>query len=575
MNIVLAALNAKYTHHSLALRYLQSYCVSEFPDLVTREYNINQNLAVILAELVDLKPCIIGFSCYIWNIEQILELCSNLKKVMPELVILLGGPEVSYENHELMTEHPEIDYIVAGEGEEPFLQLLKVLQKDSKPTPAVLATVPSLIYRADSEIVRNKTITMDLSTIPSPFQSELDSLQDRIVYFETSRGCPYGCQYCLSSRSGKVRYFPLEQCKQELAKLAKLGVEQIRFVDRTFNCDPQRAYELIDFMISLDTKTRFQLEIGGDLIDEQMMQLLEKAPHNRLQFEIGVQSTNPSTLKQISRLTDLERLATNTKQLRALTQVRPVLDLIAGLPAEGYERFGESFDFVYELRPTKIQIGFLKLLKGSRLRQRVEEFGCIYTDKAPYEVLQTNAISYQELSRLKLIEDLVDRFYNSGRFNYSLDYLLAREQITPFKLFEQLAQHWKAHGYHLVSHSLFSLYKFLWQLLGNQDPILRDYLKIDFRLNEPKRTTPAALVTDDLTKTLYNMLRDGRIFSYIPELEQLQSSPRKMGKQLMLESFDFQVYPWVALPERKQQILLFDYANYPQVDVYDVDVCDL
>lgn len=574
MKIVLSAINAKYTHDNLAIRYLQAYCSKDFPDLTVREFNINQNLSLILAELVDLEPDVIGFSCYIWNIGETLELIKNLKKVRPDLLIVLGGPEVSYDYHQLMETYREIDYIIAGEGEKPFLQLLTLLEDCRVPSPKQLTRVSSLVYRVEQKILNNPKVTMDLHELLGAYSHDFNRLKNKIVYYETSRGCPFDCEYCLSSRSGRVRYFPLDKCKSEIKSLAAMGIEQIRFVDRTFNCNPDRAFELLKFIISLDTNTRFQFEIGGDLLTKDLLKLLEKAPYNRLQFEIGVQSTNPQTLRQIGRKTDLNKLAENVRVLKNKTDVRFLLDLIAGLPEESFERFGYSFDFVYNLQPTKIQLGFLKLLKGSRLRERVDEFGCVFTDKAPYEVLQTNSISYAQLSFLKIIEALVEMFYNSGRFSNSLDYLIMREQIRPFELFANLADQWKAKGYHLVYHNVFRLYKLLWDLVGKDDPILLNYLRFDYRNNEPKRTTPSWLASSaEKQMRIYTreLIHDGTIFKYLPKLEPLKLSTREISRRFMIEEFDYQIYPWQPTPKIGKQVLLFDYSDDFRIRVFRLD----
>ena len=252
---------------------------------------------------------------------------------------------------------------------------------------------------------------LDLAALPTLYEGDLTDLEDKIVYFETTRGCPFRCAYCLSSVMGPVRAFPMERVKGELARLARAGVQQVRFVDRTFNYDVRRAYELLEYMISLDTNTRFQLEVGGDLLTEPVLELLTTAPENRFQFEIGVQSTNPATLQAVSRRSDLGRLAESVRFLKERTKVIVLLDLIAGLPEEGFRRFGESFDFVYNLKPDRIHLGFLKLLRGSRLRAEAPQFGCLFTDEAPYEVLATKDLSFAELQRLKLIEDLVEKYY--------------------------------------------------------------------------------------------------------------------------------------------------------------------
>lgn len=572
MKIVLTTLNAKYTHHSLALRYLQAYCETEFPDIVVREFNINQQLPLIFSELVAEEPDILGFSCYIWNIEQTLDLIRDLKKVLPHLIVVLGGPEVSYEYEELFTANSGIDYIVAGEGEKPLLELLRLLTANPKPSQAELKLVPGLIYRTEQGLAANPQVVMDLAEVPAVYKKNTDGLENKIVYYETSRGCPYRCEYCLSSRTGNVRYFPLERCKEEITILANLGIQQVRFVDRTFNCDPERFMELVKHMISLDTDTRFQLEISGDLLTEEMIQLLESAPPNRLQFEIGVQSTNQPTLREVGRYTNLDKLSQRVTELRERTNVRFLLDLIAGLPGETYQRFAESFDYVYNLHPTKIQLGFLKLLKGSRLRERASEFGYEFTEKSPYEVLKNDHISYQELADLKIIEGLVESLVNSGRFKASLDYLIAREGLTPFCLFEKLARSWKALNYHLVSHSIYSFYLILWEFIGNSDPILLNYLRYDFRFNESKRDTPNWLggVSD---KSLERQLIGSELlFDYLPHLADLRLSPRELSRNLYVEEFEYQIYPWSATPEHERQILLFYYGDPYRTKVYVLPV---
>jgi len=548
---------------------LRAYCAPAFPGLIVKEFNINQQLSLILAELVDENPDVLGFSCYIWNIEQTLVLVSDLKKVLPDLKVVLGGPEVSYDAESLLHNHPAVDYIIAGEGEEPFFRLLQLLETNGTPGEEALMQIPSLVFRAKGRIHTNPRITMDLGRIPSPYQDHLDELQNKIVYYETSRGCPFRCQYCLSSRTGAVRYFPMEQVKADLLKLSRLGIEQIRFVDRTFNCHPQRALELIKFLSDLDTTTRFQFEIGGDLISDAMLQVLEQAPANRFQFEIGVQSTNPATLRDIGRAANLDSLAANCCKLRERTQVRFLLDLIAGLPHESYERFGYSFDFVYKLEPTKIQLGFLKLLKGSQLRERVEEFGCRFTDRAPYEVLQTASITYPELAYLKVIEELVEYYYNSGRFKSSLDYLVARDFGRPFACFEHLAGKWKRAGLHLLSHSLTSLYRLLWDLMGSQDPVLLDYLRFDFRSHERKQATPKWMQGRSAHELKRQLLQDGTIYRYLAHLEPLKLTPRELSKRFAVELFDFKVYPWRAKPVQEMQILIFDYSDDHQIGIYD------
>lgn len=544
MKVLLAALNAKYSHSSLALRYLEHYCGPQFPDLEALEFNINQDPNAILADLVLRQPDVVGFSCYIWNIELILPLVGNLRKVCPETTIILGGPEVSFDTAYWLETYPAIDFLVAGEGEESLRRFLEEYEKSQGVLEAIrLKDVPGLVYRQDGKVVQNPQEPLDLAAIPPIYAGDLDELQNKIVYYETTRGCPYRCAYCLSSVMGQVREFPRERSKNELARLAKVGVEQVRFVDRTFNYDAKRAYDLLEFMIRLDTKTRFQLEVSGDILTEPILKLLTTAPENRFQFEIGVQSTNEDTLEAVSRRSDLAKLRDVVEFLQEKTTVRVLLDLIAGLPEEGFWRFGQSFDYVYFLKPDRIHLGFLKLLRGSRLREEASAFGCIYTDQAPYEVLYTKDLSFGEIQRLKLIEDLVDKFQGS-RFERSLEYLL-RGGRSPFAFFNELAERWEKAGHHWTNHSLIRLYQILWELFGPKNPELLPWLCYDFRRNEARQVTPEWMGGRKNRALENEYIQSGRIQELIPELEGL--GPREIGRKIFIEELHFQTGPETIL----------------------------
>lgn len=535
MKVVLAAINAKFTHTSLAVRYLTEAARSFNIEAV--EYNINQDLAQIAADIHSRKPDILGLSCYIWNINQVLQVISDLRQVNPDLTIILGGPEVSFDIDHWLTNYSDIDFIVAGEGEEAWVRFLTAWQStQGRLGPDELESIPGLAYRWDGEIKQNPMKGVDLAQLPPVYSGSLQGLEHRIVYYETTRGCPFRCAYCLSSVMGPVREFPMERCKAELKRLAEANCEQIRFVDRTFNYDPKRAYELIEFMIWLDTKTRFQLEVSGDILTPKLLELLRKAPPGRLQFEIGVQSTNPETLNAVSRRQNLEKLAETVRFLVEETHVRVLLDLIAGLPYESFERFGESFDYVYRLKPYRIHLGFLKLLRGSQLRDEASKFGCIFTQRAPYEVLQTNDISYDELSHLHVIEDLVERYVNSNRFERTIDYL-AEQFDSPFKFFDDFAYRWKAQGYHWINHSLHGLYKVLKNLYGSEYPMLEEYLRWDFRINESKRPTPQWLGGVQNRERENALIQSGAVEELLPELAGLP--PREIGRRIFVDEFDF------------------------------------
>ena len=536
MKAVLVALNASYSHSSLALRYLLQYCKKQFPGLRGLEFNINQDPGLVLAELVQGRPDLVGFSCYIWNIELVLLLVSNLKKVLPQTTVVLGGPEVSFDTNYWLETYPEIDYIIAGEGEESFRLFLGAEQKARGRIPQkTCKEIPGLVYRRDGRIFENPIQPLDLEQIPPIYAGDLSALKNKIVYYETTRGCPFRCAYCLSSVLGGVRKFPEERCLEELRRLAGLGLEQIRFVDRTFNYDPLRAYDLLQFMISLETETRFQLEVSGDILTDRVLGLLTQAPENRFQFEIGVQSTNEATLEAVSRRCDLKRLQEVVRFLKTQTKVRVLLDLIAGLPYEGFWRFGESFDYVYNLKPDRIHLGFLKLLRGSRLRQEAESFGCIYAKQAPYEVLSTADLSFAEIRRLKIIEDLTSKYANR-RFARSLEYLLRGGQ-SPFHFFNLFGEKWEAAGYHWYNHSLNRLYEILADFFSEENPDLQSWLKFDYRANEPRRGLPQWMGPASHRRAENDLIRSGQVFRFVPELESL--GPREIGRRIFVEEFSW------------------------------------
>ena len=537
MKVVLVALNATYSHTNLALGYLKNYCQPHFPNLETLEFNINQNLDMILAELARKNADVVGFSCYIWNIELILPLVSNLRKVCPKTTIILGGPEVSFDTEYWLTEYKDIDFLIAGEGEEALLSFLTELEKSQgELEPDKMQSIPGLVYRKpNGKIATNPGVPLDLGTIPPLYTGDLRKFENKIVYYETTRGCPFKCAYCLSSVMGRVRKFPDDRAKEELANLARAKVEQVRFVDRTFNYDAKRAYDLLQFMIELDTTTRFQLEVSGDILTEPILELLRTAPENRFQFEIGVQSTNLATLEAVSRRTDLDKLAEVVRFLKENTTVRVLLDLIAGLPEEGFWRFGESFDYVYNLKPDRIHLGFLKLLRGSQLRDEAESFGCVYTDHAPYEVLYTNDLSFAEIQRLKLIEDLVEK-YEISRFEKSLDYLLPAGR-SPFAFFNEFAEKWEAQGYNWLNHSLVGRYKILWEFFGADYPDLLPWLTFDFRTSESRAATPEWMGGRSDRSLENELIRSGRVVELLPELADL--GPREIGRKIAVEELQF------------------------------------
>lgn len=483
MKTLIIAINSKYIHSALAPWYLKAACDNDREgvgsgDITVAEYTINEQPEEILSAIYLQKPDVAAFSCYIWNIETVLRVASGLKKVLPQTAIILGGPEVSYYAENILREHAYIDYILAGEGEQSFPKLIAWLEsrkacgvsdlgagagadssdKAGAGTKTCVQTgakagaaldagteperIEGLAWRSVQGIVsREPAYIKDLASISSPYTDEmLKSLNNKIAYFESSRGCPFSCSYCLSSASEGVRFFPLKRVFAELDRLAASGVKQIKFVDRTFNVNSERAKAIIRHILEMKKSgldCNFHLEVGADLFDEETMALLEDAPKGLFQLEAGVQTVNEKTLDAVCRKTDLQKLFSNLSRLKKRNQVHIHTDLIAGLPDEDYNSFIHSFNSVYAVKSHQLQLGFLKFLKGTVLHKLALEKGFVYQDQPPYEILSGRDISYDELIVLKGIAKIVDRFYNSGRFLYSLEYVIENFFSSAFAFYER------------------------------------------------------------------------------------------------------------------------------------------
>lgn len=443
MKTVLAALDSQYIHTNLAIRCLASCCDQEPP--ILRDYNINQQPFLILKDLLSLKPDAVGFSCYIWNIQSIFRLCSDLKKALPSVFIFLGGPEVSFTAKEILHKHPEIDCILCGEGESLFHHLMECLEQNQDPR------LPGIVYRRQGQILGDDhyQLAAGWEHLPSPYPETAPCFAEgKIAYYESSRGCPFSCSYCLSgAMGGGVRERPMQQVKKDLSRFVQEGAPIVKLIDRTFNAHPARAKEIVRYIVSLGGPTRFHFEIGADLLDEELLALFCSSPKGKFQLEAGVQSCNPQTLSAVVRHTRFDKLRHNIKTLMASGNVHLHLDLIAGLPWEDYRSFARSFDQVYELQPHQLQLGFLKLLKGSSLWKNAESYGLVCRDYPPYEVLSTPWISAEELLRLKGIEEVVERYYNSDRARRALAYLMEQAYPSPFSCYEDLADYCNPRGF--------------------------------------------------------------------------------------------------------------------------------
>jgi radical SAM superfamily enzyme YgiQ (UPF0313 family) len=494
MKTILTTLNSKFIHSALSIRYLKSYS-KEIPiDLM--EFTINQNIDYIAGEIYKKNPDIIGFSTYIWNRDETLKICEMLKIIKPSIKIILGGPEVSFDGDEILKKHWFIDFIVYGEGEETFNQLLKtIINKEYD-----YNNINGLIYRDSGKIITNppRQLIKNLDSIPSPYRDAEDDFQNKIVYFESSRGCPFNCKFCLSSTIKGVRYFSLDRVKEDLNILIDSKVRQVKFVDRTFNANKKYAMEIMNFIMEKNPKNmNFHFEVTAHLLDDEMLAFMKDAKEGLFQLEIGVQSTNEKTIEAIGRTTDFKKLKAVTEGIRSFKNIHQHLDLIAGLPYEDYESFKKSFNDVYEIKPEKIQLGFLKLLKGSQLRKDKEKYGFKLLDIPPYEVLETDYIKYDDMLKLKGIEDLVEKYYNEGYFENTLEYIIVNHYKEPFAFFEDYLEYWEEKKYHTISHSRNRLYEILLEFCAYKDfsdlRVVNEILKYDYIYNNKNPNIPKSI----------------------------------------------------------------------------------
>lgn len=514
MKILLTAINAKYIHSNLGIYSLKAYGEKILRErfggqmdisgenspvkIELAEYTINQQTGQILQDLYRKKPDIIGFSCYIWNIAYVRELLADVKKVLPNVQIWLGGPEVSYDAGRTLRENPVVDLIMKGEGEETFAQLLENCVRDGG-NPRNWAQIVGLAYRGQDDGSVTETgirSYMDMSQIPFPYECvDVGELEHRIIYYESSRGCPFSCAYCLSSIDKRVRFRGLDLVKKELAWFLAAKVPQVKFVDRTFNCKKDHAMEIWRFIRDQDNGiTNFHFEIAADLLDEDELELLSTMRPGLVQLEIGVQSTNERTLEAIHRKTDIDEIREVTAKINSWGRIHQHLDLIAGLPWEDLESFRHSFDDVYRMEPEQLQLGFLKVLKGSCMEEMTQECGLQYASAPPYEVLSTRWLPYGDVLTLKQIEEMVEVYYNSRQFCLTLREL-QKEYDSPYAMFKEMADYYEAHQLFEVNHSRMARYEILWDLLTARFPekreCFRDLLMCDLYLRENIKSRPS------------------------------------------------------------------------------------
>jgi radical SAM superfamily enzyme YgiQ (UPF0313 family) len=491
MTVILAALNSKYVHSNLAIRYLKSS--SKDYDIDIFEATINENLMNVAINIALKNPELIGFSCYIWNMETTLKVCSILKEINSNIKIVLGGPEVSYDSSKIMGEHDYIDFIIKGEGEFAFKKLLDTLYSNKSQD---LYCVEGLVHRSSNKIVENgaSCTVENLDAIPFPYGEEVP---DRIVYYEASRGCPFGCKYCLSSTLKGVRFFSLDRVKKDLKFFIDKNVRLVKFVDRTFNANKNFAIEVWKFLIDNHKNTKFHFEIAADILDNETIEVLKSAPKDLFQFEIGVQSTNVEVLKNIDRVMDFEKVKENVERIMEGENIHCHLDLIVGLPGENLESFNRSVDMVMDIRPDMLQIGFLKVLKGSPIYFEAEKYDIHYVKSPPYHVLYTKDISFREIESLLKFEEVFEIYYNSKIFDLTMNYVLSMIE-SPFEFFISFKDFAEERGFFDRKLDLKERFRLFFDFLSKyyDERIIRDLLLHDFVANTKKSNIPDFLKID-------------------------------------------------------------------------------
>lgn len=557
MKYLLAAINAKYIHSNLAVYDLKAYAKEYQDQIEITEYTINQNPDEILKDIYRKKPDFIAYSCYIWNICIIEQLIKETVKILPNTELWLGGPEASYRAEELMQKYSFLKGIMIGEGEETFYQLLKYYEEKSG-----LEKVQSIMYREKNEIKQTKIgALLDLSSVPFPYQN-LSEFENRIIYYESSRGCPFSCSYCLSSIDKKLRFRELELVKKELQFFLDKKVAQVKFVDRTFNCKKGHAFEIWQYILEHDNGiTNFHFEISADLLTEEELKLIQRMRPGLIQLEIGVQSTNPETLKAIHRTVNLEILKRNVASVHTFQNTHQHLDLIAGLPQEDYVSFQKSFNEVYEMQPDQLQLGFLKVLAGTQIWEHTKEYEIVYQDMPPYEVLYTKWISYEEILILKGVEQMVEVYYNSLQFVYSVAYLVPYFK-TPFSFYQKLADYYEKNTVFEAKHSRMErfllLLHFAQGYLKEEELIqLKEKMVYDLYLRENAKSRPSFVAEEEGWKEQKRdfYIQEAKERKYLPNYQNYDG--KQLAKMTHLEKFSRNP----VTNEKGEVWILFDYKE--------------
>lgn len=535
MKVLLAAINSKFIHTNISLRYLEKSARHLPYECVRKEFTINENLTRILEEIMEVKPDLVGFSVYIWNFEMVKELSVLIKRIDENIKILYGGPEVSYDSK----KHLEImagDFIIRGEGEKSYEDLIGSLLVGKN-----LDEVRGLTYRSGAEVKSNAgREKMALELVPYPYEDGED-LTDKIAYTEASRGCPYMCSYCLSSSERDLRFLPYDSVVENIEKLLKTGTRMIKFIDRTFNIHPD-AYRIWSYLINLDCNVTFHFEISPDLIKAEHLELLAKSPLGRIQFEVGIQSTEKMVLLEINRYVSFAQVKETLIGLGKLKNIHTHMDLIAGLPSDSLDSFRKSFNDVYALRPDMLQLGFLKVIKGTPMERDAMKYGIVYSPYAPYEVLKTNWMSYDDLRYLHRTEEVLDRYYNSGRFRHTLDYIL-KDEPEPMNFYGGLGHYYKEQGFYEKSPGAKDYYRILleftriWMEEKHQAfdfMLFNELLKFDYLLHNKKQYLPEFLDRN-----------------YLPNNDLKLKLTKELGKKIHVELFNLDILLYLETGEIK------------------------
>lgn len=567
MKIVLAAINAKYIHANLAIYSLRAFSDEYKGQIHIKEYTINQYTEDILADLYKEQADLVAFSCYIWNMGMVEELAELLHQLRPEMPIWFGGPEVSYDAPQCLQRNPGVTGVLRGEGEESFHELMQYYIDGC----GKLSDIRGIIYRENGQLVDNGwREVMDLNKVPFVYE-EMGDFKNKIIYYETSRGCPFSCSYCLSSVDKKVRLRDMSLVEKELQFFIDHEVPQVKFVDRTFNCNKNHAMAIWRYIKAHDKGiTNFHFEIGADLLDDEELDILSDMRPGLVQLEIGVQSTNDATIQEVSRTMRLDRLARAVDRVNAGHNIHQHLDLIAGLPYEDYHRFKQSFNDVYKMRPEQLQLGFLKVLKGSRMHVMAEQYGIVYRRKAPYEVLKTDWMSYDDILKLKGVEEMVEVYYNSHQFDLSVTYLM-HFYAEPFDFFEDLAEFYEETGFGKVQHGRMQRYDILLRFvqerhLGARESEVPEILKFtmlyDLYARENLKSRPEWAQDILYRPFCEDFYRNGAMTKqYLPSYE--DCTPRQMKRMTHMEGFEMDIVETAKAGQRigGPEVLLFDYKE--------------